>query len=400
MTNKKELTDEQRLSRILGAIKTVAIQEEIHPSQVTAAQIYKTVEGISNWDVTKLGGLPAIKSSYFPMTEKDLVHIRRQQSTNKYLKELERKLGDKQLLKDQTLKDIEAALGKIKFNKPRAKIKAPKRNPKKKSMTMELMVSDIHIGKLTDTFNLDVARSRLAELRRVFLEEHARESESFNVDKVILALIGDLVESSSMHGMESSKGCEFGNSEQMRWAIELLFDELIEPLALLGIAIDIPCVTGNHDRVEREKTMNKPGKHYMSWVVYHTLRMLAAAKGLTNLNFIIPEGSNCILSVYGNNILYEHGDNLKGTERRSLDRLLASRSTQFGKVLHMMRSGHWHEYLCLGRGKYIINESLCGQDEYAAIMGFDSHAGQTINFYVETNSRPTCFYKSFPVYLG
>jgi len=43
---------------------------------------------------------------------------------------------------------------------------------------------------------------------------------------------------------------------------------------------------------------------------------------------------------------------------------------------------------------------VCGQDSYAEIKGFNTSAGQTINYYVDTKARPSSFYYSFPVYLG
>lgn len=399
MSKKTEQSSSQeKLNKVLDSIKKTALAYDVHPSQVTLSQIIKTCSDLTEWDIRGLGGLSNIKKSHFPMTDKDLAVIREQSETSKYVRELEKKLGDKQLLKDQVLKGIENAIKSSKVNKIKV-AKPPKASKSKKRMTMELMLSDIHFGKKTPTFNLQVARDRCKQLVNTFMEEYERESKEFHIDKIILALIGDVIESYTMHGLESAKGCEFGNAEQIRWAIEILSEEVLEPIAKLGLPVDIPAVAGNHDRVEKEKTMSEPGKHYMSWAIYHALRMLMQAKGLKNVNFIIPEDSNCVIEVYGSNIIYEHGDNLKGTERRSLEKLLGDRSKQYDKVLHMMRSGHWHEYLCLGRGKFIINESLCGQDGYAKTMGFDSHSGQTINFYVETKSRPNCFYKSFPVYL-
>lgn len=369
----------------------------LHPTAVTRSQLINN-SSISDYMLRKAPGLIQIKNTTWPIVDKDLVSIRETAETSKYVRQLEKKLGDKNLLQKQTLESVQKAIKEIKWNK--VKVAKPKLNKHKKSMTLELMISDIHIGKVTKDFSLPVAKSRLQELVKVFMEEYYKESKDFNVKEIILALIGDMLESYTMHGLESAKNCEFGNAEQIRWAIELVMAELIDPLAALGVPMRIPAICGNHDRVEKEKTMSEPGKHYMSWVVYHSLRMISSAKGYKHVEFIIPETSNCVLAVYNSNIIYEHGDNLKATDRRGLESFISKRAIQHGKILHMMRSGHWHEYLALGRGKFIINESLCGQDGYSETMGFDSHAGQTINYYVETKERPNCFYKSFPVYLG
>jgi UDP-2,3-diacylglucosamine pyrophosphatase LpxH len=395
MSKSKEKTI---INKVKEGIKETSRVLGIHPSEVTKAQFFNVVEDISEWQLRTVGGITAVKNAHFPLDSKDLAAINEQKEAAKYIRELERKLGDKEFLKKQALDGIKKAVTEIKW--PKTKLPKVKKNRKKKNMTMELMVSDVHFGKLSPGFNLKVARERVNELKEVFLEEYAREATNFNVEKIILAFVGDMIESYTMHGLESAKGCEFGNAEQIKSAIEVLAIELVEPIAKLGLPVVIPCVAGNHDRVEKERTMNKPGKHYMSWVIYHSIKMIMEAKGYKNVKFIIPENSNCIVSLYGNNILYEHGDNLNGIDRRHLNKLMNDRSTQYGMVIHMMRSGHWHEYLCSGRGKFIINESLCGQDGYAETRGYDSHAGQTINFYIETKARPTCFYRSFPVYLG
>jgi hypothetical protein len=388
-----------RLNRVLSAIESAARIHKVKPSMVTKAMLADQPD-ITEWDLRVVGGLEGIKRAHFPDTEKDLVQIRKNTETNKYVKELEKKLGDKELLKEQVLEAVQAAIKEVKWNKPKvSKPKAKKGKEARRKMTVELMLSDLHIGKKTPEFNLEVAKSRLKSLTEIFLVELQQNNEHFHIDQLILALIGDVVESYSFHGMESAKGCEFGNSEQMRQSIELLMEYVIDPIASLGVPTMVPCVPGNHDRTERERSMNKPGKEYMSWVIYHSLRMISEAKGYDHLTFIIPENSNLAINIYGTNILYEHGDNLKSTAKASLEKLMHDRSKQYGFPIDMMRSGHWHEYLCLGRGRVIINESLCGQDGYAETMGFNSHSGQTINFYVETKNRPNCFYKSFPVYL-
>ena len=82
-----------------------------------------------------------------------------------------------------------------------------------------------------------------------------------------------------------------------------------------------------------------------------------------------------------------------------LENLLSNRQTQEKIIVDFMRIGHWHEYQVYGRGRIIITESLTGEDSYSNTKGYDSHAGQTLNFYVQTDKRPNCFYKSFPIYI-
>ena len=269
----------------------------------------------------------------------------------------------------------------------------------KKDMVVELLISDTHMGKKTATFNSEVYRRRVQVLSDFFISEVQQACRSFNVTKIHLAFLGDLIESATMHGVESAAQCEFGNSEQVRKCVEVLWESLIIPISALGIPVYLPCVTGNHDRSATARTYNYPGRSNYTWVIYKMWQMLAKALHLRHLHFDIPEGSYCTAKIFNNTILYEHGDNSKACTYVALEALLQRRQTQLNCIVDFMRVGHFHEYNVYGWGRIITNASLVGQDSYATVMGFNTYPGQTINFYVENNTRPTCFYKSLPVFL-
>jgi hypothetical protein len=269
----------------------------------------------------------------------------------------------------------------------------------KKPMTIELNLSDIHYGKKTETFNLEVCRRRMRDLVRVTLKEIERSKKHFNVERLIVALLGDIIESETMHGIESSRSSEMSNMEQGQAAIESLFYDVLLPLAKTGLQIDVPAVTGNHDRTEKEKTHVRRGKVHITWIIYNTLKLLCEAKGLTNVTFHIPTGINVLLEIYGDAALYEHYDESKAPTKEALQKLMMKRSKQYKRIIKFMRGGHWHEFTMYGRGEIIVNDSVPGPDGYSDNLGFDSMAGQTLVFYVATKTRPNCFYRVFPVYL-
>lgn len=388
-----------RIERIITAIKEVAETLQVHPSAVTKAQVKKTTTPVSDHDFKQIpGGLSAIKNAHFPIVGKELVVAKELKDTSKYIKELERDLANKLSYENAILKSI-ADLGK---NLPKLKTTTakPKIDKKKKNMIIELMVSDVHYGKLTESFNLEICRKRMQDLSLVYLDEIKQKQKTFNVTRLVVALLGDILESFSMHGLESAVGCEFGNSRQVQESIESLFYDLIVPISKTGIEIILPCVPGNHDRHDPKKTMNMPGENNLSWIVYKMLESLAKAHKLKNVKFDITKDSYVILDIFGSIVLYEHGDELKNTTKGTILTHMEKRGRQVNTQIHMMRMGHYHEFICYNRGQVIVNESVCGQDSYAKIKGFNSTAGQTINFYVETNNRPTSFYYAFPVFLG
>lgn len=304
--------------------------------------------------------------------------------------------------KESILDGVQAAIESSvkKFKAKPIKIKTNRKVQKgKKMMTKEILLSDIHFGKKTDVFNLEVCRKRLSEVTRVALEEIKRDSAHYNVEKIIVALMGDIIESATMHNLESAKGCEFGNSRQVYEAIDGLFDIVIKPLALTGMNITVKAVTGNHDRTEQGRTYNDPGEENVTYIIYKALEKLSKAAGFKNVSFDIPKEPWAIEDIYGKYVCYEHGDNSKGMDRKSLENLMTTRSKQIKKPIEWLRIGHFHCKTVYGLFNIMINGSLPGDDSYSLIKGYESEACQVINSYVKTNNRPSPFYKSLAVQL-
>jgi hypothetical protein len=316
------------------------------------------------------------------------------------------------LLKEQLdfIEDAKDAATRIIKGSKLTKVAKPaitKKDSKKKDMCKELLLSDLHYGKLVRShdnnsisFNAAIARKRMCYLSNIFVREVLDDGKTFNVTKIILALMGDIIESYTMHGLESAKGCEFNNAEQMVVATQSLFEDLIEPVSKLGIPIVIPCIPGNHDRTGYEKTYNQIGRDYMTFVIYSMLEALCKAKGVTNVEFKITNQSYVILDIFGNKILYHHGDLAsRGIGHSKLKNFKRDVEDQVGFKIDGSRSGHTHEYVVYGRGEDIVNGCLVGQDDYAHNKGYSTEASQTINDYVNTNKRRNKFYKSFAVSL-
>lgn len=352
-------------------------------------------------------GREAYRSAYrsyshlFEMEDKEvfikkLQEIARTKKTSSKNAKENRKIIEELNGKEDILEEIASMIKSL----PKQKIKLPKRIKKKgkKSMTKELMLSDIHFGKKTDTFNLEVCRRRLQELTKILIEDIERDSKSYNVERIVIALLGDIVES-EMHGVESYRGLEFGLARQMAESINSLFLDVIKPIAMLGAKIDCVAVCGNHDRIDHKRTYSDPGLNNISYTIYKSLELLCSQAGFKNITFHIPVGPYVLLDIYGTNVLFEHGDNVKGNNRQSFETFMAKRSAQLKKIVSCIRVGHLHSYFCLGRGIIIQNASVCGKDSFSDVLGYSSEAGQTINTYVPTKKRPSSFFKSFAVDL-
>jgi len=278
----------------------------------------------------------------------------------------------------------------------------PSAGPLSKRMTLEFMVSDIHLGKKTKEFDLVICERRMVQYTEAAIKKISMYAQSFTITNLMVALLGDMINSYTMHGLESAKECEFGNARQVREISNILFTKVLVPLAQFRIPMTVVGICGNHDRTDLKRTYVNPGEDNLTYIIYHYLKDLCDVAGFDFINFIIPACPYAVVNVYGNNILYEHGDNLKGRTSEALDALVAKRQTQLGLILHGSRMGHFHYPTVFGRGDHILNGSVCGDDSFADVLGLTRHnsqASQMIVSYIETSSRPTCFYEAFPVYL-
>src|SRR5690606_30088792 len=178
-----------------------------------------------------------------------------------------------------------------------------------------------------------------------------RDSKEYNIDGIIIGLLGDIIENYSMHSLESAKGCEFGNSKQVYEALKNLFELVLVPLYQTGIPITVVGVTGNHDRDGQNRTYNSPGEENFTYIIYNTLKDFCEYAGMENIVFHIPKDPWCIIEVYGNKVLYEHYDNARNPDRKGLENLMVTRSNQLGINIDYMRGGHYHEPTSFKNGR-------------------------------------------------
>jgi hypothetical protein len=299
-----------------------------------------------------------------------------------------------------------AAKGLLKvFAKP---LNLPKPGKSAKGMTLELLISDVHVGKLTKTFNHEVLVRRLKQVSDTTIKEMQRAAVHYRIDRVILAFIGDLIESATMHGVESARGCEFGNSRQVEEALKQMFHLIVAPICKaaeqLGATVDCVGVTGNHDRTEEHRTFNSPGEENVTWIIYKAMEEFSKLAGL-KATWHIPAEPFQYMEIYGEGVVYEHYDNVKGSNKAvGIEGLLSKRINQIKKPVVFIRGGHFHEPMETGIGKIVINGNVPGNDSFSTVLGFDCEPSQTLNFYIERDrsdsiKRQTSFYKRFLIQL-
>lgn len=271
-------------------------------------------------------------------------------------------------------------------------------------VTVELLLSDLQIGKLSSTYNTKVARLRLFEYARAAMFQIEQKAVAgYRIERIVLGLLGDIVESDRKHE-NSQKATDSTTAEQIYDAMSAIFEFVIEPLARLGIPMDVYGIVGNHDWDGHGLNQFEPGKSQFSWPLYRSLELLTSRCGYANVTWTIPEGTYAIVDFYGQLALYEHGVGVANTET-AMKAHKIKRSEQERKYITYFRMGDKHTVTSFNSGQMVVNGAFFGAGpggaEYSEIAGYASIPAQWMGFHVE-RKKPGMFtlYDNFVIQLG
>ena len=350
---------------------------------------------VSRYDHTELG-------EQFDRA-RTLMQARNTQASNNSLRRENRALADavgtKEALLDalaQMALDIEA--------RPPVDIKAFIGSQAGTPMTVELLLSDLQIGKLSSSYNTQVARKRLFEYTRsAMFQIEQKRNAGYRIEKITLGLLGDIIESDKKHE-NSGKATDSTTAEQLYDAISGIFEFVIEPLARLGVPMEVVGIVGNHDWDGHGMNMFEPGKSMLTWPMYRTMELLTTRCGYSHVSWNIPEGSYATTEFYGQRAIYEHGYGVANNEA-ALKRHKVNRSEQEQTFITYLRVGDKHTVTSYNAGQLVVNGAFFGSGpgggEYSEIAGYSSVPGQWMGFHVPRRKPGMLtLYDSFVIQLG
>lgn len=317
------------------------------------------------------------------------------QVENNRLRKITRDVLDAERTKDEVLQGIQNAVYQLK-EAPTVPIVTPKISAKGKPMTAEILMSDLQIGKLMDSYNTDIAIRRLKEYAEVILAKIQQHIYTgYKLERIVLGVIGDIIESDKKHP-NSARATDSGTAKQMRDATSYVCKLVLQPLACIGIPMDVVCVTGNHDHDGHGLAMFKPGREHLSWPMFHAWKDIVEAWGYDHVNFIIPEGAFHVHDIYGYKVLYEHGVGVKA-DAPSMAKRRHQRSSQIRQYITFFRMGDKHNVCVFNNYTDVVNGAFFGDDrtgsEYSGIVGYDGYPAQLMFFHVprKDNYRHSMF---------
>lgn len=242
-----------------------------------------------------------------------------------------------------------------------------------------LLLSDLHLDEVVnprEIGNVNAYSRAIAELRLratfdncVEICQHYWSGIAF--DGIVCVLAGDLF-SGDIHDelVQTNEDTMLGSV--LHWC-----DHLAAGLSMLADTfgkVHVPVVVGNHGRRSRKPRAKFRARDNFDWFIGHLLaRQLGHDKRIT---FQIPESADAMVSSYGWRVCVTHGDQARGgggiggiySPIMRLDARKRQRAHAVQSPYDLLVMGHWHS-LIFGP-QWIVNGSLKGYDEYAAVENF------------------------------
>lgn len=288
---------------------------------------------------------------------------------------------------DDDSPEIEVVIDKLSQNlqdKFYSHTPTPAKKPSEQ-VTVEILFSDLQIGKISESWNTEIAKRTL----RYYGQEVLREVKDANPERIIFSSLGDVCECMLKHGVQSAVSTDTSNAEQMANAIEVIWWEVLAPLIALNIPMEIVGVQGNHlSSTGKGMDMFKAGRYGYDYVMYKAWENLVKVLGAKHVSFNIPEGNFATYEIYGKLTVAEHGYEAKGSSESALMTLRTKRATNLQRYVHRLVVGDLHHYCSYDNGNMIVNGAFFGvaEDaiEYSGIMGYHAVPAQVIVIHTPT----------------
>lgn len=223
-----------------------------------------------------------------------------------------------------------------------------------------ILLSDTHIGKMTENFDKEVFTNRLLSIPEKIQKELTLPSD---LQEIVVLLAGDMLEGEGIYDTQAHH-IEMPAIDQVQIAIDA-FWKLINLLKeTFNVRVRVETCPGNHGRV------SKTSAEKSNWdnIIYQTLGYLAIVakdeKIVVNVNF---DAFHTFQVQDKTGMLFHHGTKHLGTG--SMQAKVAG--WLFTKEFDFMCHGHWHEWAVNTQfGKLVMkNGSLPGDDDLSERMG-------------------------------
>jgi len=191
-------------------------------------------------------------------------------------------------------------------------IKKPKTYNKKKERNEEvalLLLSDLHIGKKTPTYNSSVFKERMVNLRKSMMSVVTGMRSIRPVNKLVIVMNGDIIDAESIYPSQSIDGIDaFIISQIFSTGLPAL-TEFVLYCAENFDKVDIHCVRGNHGKLNASKWSSSKTTNWDT-VIYKALEALTVNQKNIKWNVVVNDWKN-YFKIFNYGFFHTHGDMIK-----------------------------------------------------------------------------------------
>jgi len=185
---------------------------------------------------------------------------------------------------------------------------------------------------------------------------------------IVMPLGGDMLSGYIHEELRENK------SDSLFGGVMSLLDHIGEAIRIMHKEfgrVFLPCVTGNHGRLDRKPRAKFGVQDNVDWLLYHMLKR--EFRDNPDVQFLIPDSSDAMYKVYGVRYLHTHGNQFKGGSGISGpfmpwmrgDDKKRKKQVAINQPYDTMLFGHWHMLVWGPNNSWFCNGSLKGYDEYA-----------------------------------
>lgn len=323
--------------------------------------------GLRSFMVKEVGGNRSLKKE-IPMDRKQKIQHDLHLSK---LKDSKKEVDSQYKVAIRKIADLERekeALYAIKSGAGSFTIKPTK--GKKSEATALWMASDWHVGeKVTlgqtngiNEYNPKIAQARAEAFFRNGLKLTKLSAHDIHIDTIVLALLGDFI-TGHLH-LDAVENNYLAPVEETLLAQRLLISGIEYILNNSEYRLVIPCHSGNHGRTTKFSHFGSENGHSLEFFMYQSIA--GYFRDEKRITFIIPEGSHSYVDVYGRNIRFLHGHDVKfGGGVGGLTIPLNKAIAQWDKARPAFLTclGHFHQKF--DGGQFMVNGSLIGYNSFA-----------------------------------
>lgn len=233
----------------------------------------------------------------------------------------------------------------------------------------EVVLPESVMGK--NEYNPEVAKKRANNYFINLVKLISHHQKNYTIKRHIIGMIGDIIggfiheELRQTNSMTPLQAIAFAKSVILS-GFKYLQDNLEVD------SIDVVCIVGNHGRTTDKLPFSNLTETSYEYFMYQDLEYMCKMMGFTKFNFIIPKASMAIVTIFGKNYGFVHGNGFKfmggiGGLYIPLLKYYARLNATFN--IERLFFGHYHTTIDIKQA--VGNGSFKGYDAYAMGKALD-----------------------------